>query len=1212
MKIKLLLFVIMMLPMSASAIEIDGIWYNLISNGKIAEVTKRPSGGYSDTIIIIRGTETLNLITSNGSYSGTIEIPSKVTYEGEEYTVTKIGDDAFNCSSKLTSVTIPNGVTSIGNRAFRYCYRLPSITMPNSITTIGNDAFANCMGLTSVTIPESVTSIGSFCFDECTSLSSVSIPDGVVSIEIGTFRNCTGLTSVTIPKNLSSVGTRAFSGCGITSIHLPSTVTSIGSDAFSDCTKLSRVESKMEIPPVIEDNVFSSYTLKEGTLVVPKGATFEYETTKGWKNFAYIVEEGKEENTTFAVSIEKEGTLSSTVEALETSRVENLTIKGRLNGNDIAYLISQKGKVAHLYTLDLKDVTLVASSEPYTSIFYGTNSDGASTETTYYYLSDENYKNKETTGNGLGGVKSTVRYYNNHLAGAFHDMNLRKVVMPSQIKQIGERTFENNTSLEEVWFSENVTVIGGGHPGRNNYAGAFQNCTNLTTIPSLCHVEVIEEGAFKNCASISGDIDLSNVRFVSETAFYGCMGITGVTLSNKLESVGTDAFAACSKLANVIYDKDTDAVFSRTSFLETPWYRNLGNEDGIVYIGKCAMQVSEGTEPRELTLKSGTLSIAHDFYDSNTCGKIRTLNLPQSLKRIGDYAFYVAFDDGNNIETVNFPENLEEIGASAFEHSQRLKNLVIPNSVKKVGDRAFATCDLLEVAEINASNFGEYVFYGCDKLKEVTIGENVETIGNDMFKLSKELAKVTFLTRQNENALEIGNSAFYNCNKLISLELPEGTKSIGENAIVCENLEHITLPNSLKYIAGSGISRCGKITALTIPANVTIAKTGAQGYSGYGIERLTGLKSLTVKSKETYDWHHSSESLEEVLLEEGVEVITKSAFLSCEKLKAIVIPSTVHTIEDYAFLLSGLESLAIPSNINSIGFGSLACESLQTLYVYRNDPLPLSAPFYKNSFYEDELDLNSCILYVPKGSKTKYQNADIWKEFKNIEEFSSETVDIGPVTETEEKSFNQQMNETTDLSNTVIDNTYYNMNAANGDGYDATEQALVLNSTTSSTQMNAVQGAQVGDAAVKDNFCGVIFEVPAGQGTVTVDAKTIGSHVLNVQVGNGAPTKVTKSERGTVDVTYDVAAATYVYLYASTADGSAAPLHRAATAGANSVLLYGYKVTIGSGTGINAITIDKPVDVYTLQGQKVLSGVTTLSGLTKGVYIINGRKVVVK
>lgn len=225
---------------------------------------------------------------------------------------------------------------------------------------------------------------------------------------------------------------------------------------------------------------------------------------------------------------------------------------------------------------------------------------------------------------------------------------------------------------------------------------------------------------------------------------------------------------------------------------------------------------------------------------------------------------------------------------------------------------------------------------------------------------------------------------------------------------------------------------------------------------------------------------------------------------------------------------------------------------------------------------------------------------------------AEQIISIDPIEESVEKSFSKQMDGTTDLSNTVIDNTYFNMNAANGDGYSSTEQALVLNSTTTSTQMHTVQDAQVGDAVVKDNFCGVIFEVPAGQGTITVDAKTIGTHVLNVQVGNGAPTKVTKSERGTVDVTYDVAAATYVYLYASTADGSAAPLHHAATVGANSVLLYGYKVTIGSGTGINAVTIDKPVDVYTLQGQKVLSGVTTLSGLTKGVYIINGRKVVVK
>ena len=250
----------------------------------------------------------------------------------------------------------------------------------------------------------------------------------------------------------------------------------------------------------------------------------------------------------------------------------------------------------------------------------------------------------------------------------------------------------------------------------------------------------------------------------------------------------------------------------------------------------------------------------------------------------------------------------------------------------------------------------------------------------------------------------------------------------------------------------------------------------------------------------------------------------------------------------------------------------------------------ISRPFTGSNF--DDLYLINCNIFDVKESEI----------IQSIE----------PVNESLDLNFVNLLNSDSALSNTVIDNTYYNMDAANGDGYSSMEQALVLNSTTTSTQMHTVQCAQVGDAAVKDNFSGVIFEIPAGQGTITVDAKTIGSHVLNVQVGNGAPTKVTKSERGTVDLTYDVAAATYVYLYASTADGSAAPIHRAATVSANSVLLYGYKVTIGSGTGINAVTIDKPVDVYTLQGQKVRSGVTSLSGLTKGVYIINGRKVVVK
>lgn len=217
-----------------------------------------------------------------------------------------------------------------------------------------------------------------------------------------------------------------------------------------------------------------------------------------------------------------------------------------------------------------------------------------------------------------------------------------------------------------------------------------------------------------------------------------------------------------------------------------------------------------------------------------------------------------------------------------------------------------------------------------------------------------------------------------------------------------------------------------------------------------------------------------------------------------------------------------------------------------------------------------------------------------------------EAVEIVPINETEEKTFSQQVDETTDLQNTVIDNTYFNMDATNGDGYDATEQALVLNSTTSSTQMSAVQGAQVGDAAVRENFSGIIFELLAGQGVITVDAKTIGTHVLNVQIGNGAPTQVKKTERGTVEVEYNVSAPTYVYLYASTESGASARLYRGPSAGANSVLLYGYKVQVG-GTGIGELKNGKMEELkyYDLNGWKVKTP-------RKGVYIINGKKVIVK
>lgn len=139
--------------------------------------------------------------------SGTLVIPSNVTYSRTSYSVTSIDANAFRNCSGLTSVTFPNSVTSIGSNAFWGCSGLTSVTISYSVTSIGSDAFRNCSGLTSVTIPNSVTSIGNYAFSGCSGLASVSIPNSVTSIYQDAFSGCSALTSVTIPNSVTTIVT---------------------------------------------------------------------------------------------------------------------------------------------------------------------------------------------------------------------------------------------------------------------------------------------------------------------------------------------------------------------------------------------------------------------------------------------------------------------------------------------------------------------------------------------------------------------------------------------------------------------------------------------------------------------------------------------------------------------------------------------------------------------------------------------------------------------------------------------------------------------------------------------------------------------------------------------------------------------------------------------------------------------------------------------
>jgi hypothetical protein len=284
----------------ADAVEINGIYYNLIEKAKIAEVMQHPN-----------------------QYTGNVVIPEKVDYNGTSFAVTSIGNYAFRNCYSLTSVTIPNSVTSIGDLAFFNCSGLTSVTIPSSVTSIGIGAFYGCSSLTSVTIQSGVTSIGQGAFYGCSGLTSVTIPSSVTSIGVEAFYICSRLTSVTIQSGVMSIGNSAFYGCsGLTSVTIPSSVTNIGnsafadcsgltsvtigwgvkyiySQAFADCQKLTDVTCLAKTVPSTYSDAFEKSYPEYMTLHVPATSINFYKTSAPWSKFGKFVsiEGGSEPST---------------------------------------------------------------------------------------------------------------------------------------------------------------------------------------------------------------------------------------------------------------------------------------------------------------------------------------------------------------------------------------------------------------------------------------------------------------------------------------------------------------------------------------------------------------------------------------------------------------------------------------------------------------------------------------------------------------------------------------------------------------------------------------------------------------------------------------------------------------------------------------------------------------------------------------------------
>lgn len=203
------------------------------------------------------------------------------------------------------------------------------------------------------------------------------------------------------------------------------------------------------------------------------------------------------------------------------------------------------------------------------------------------------------------------------------------------------------------------------------------------------------------------------------------------------------------------------------------------------------------------------------------------------------------------------------------------------------------------------------------------------------------------------------------------------------------------------------------------------------------------------------------------------------------------------------------------------------------------------------------------------------------------------------------------------LVNTVIGNVYYNIDNWSDQGYyDSSDQSIVVYATTETATVATVASSEDPlTAAAAKGYVGIIYEIPAGQGQIIVDALTSAANDVAIQVGTDeAVTYASTDAAGETTVNYNVAGNTFVYVYATTASSSGAKGNgvRKAPSLSKGIKIYSIKTRTNVVTDIKSITTAGEVtgnatDWYSINGQRI-SGKPN----RKGLYINGGKKLIVK
>ena len=568
-------------------------------------------------------------------------IPETVTYEGDVYTITALGDRCFAGCDRMSGVHLPNSIKLFGNKCFAYCYQLDNFDMPTGLVAIGDSCFCANEFIDKMVLPDGVTSLGRGCFSH------------------------TALKSVTLSRNLAD----------------------LYDDVFVDCPRLQDVYCRAEkAPGVTRTGKDVGIDFYLANIHVPEDSEASYEADEWWKGF-FVYEQTasgdmkyllRRDLKTAQVFSYNSGVSSVTIPAavpfegedypVTSLRAECFKGCGSLTSVTLPAGVTTLGESCFSDCGSLKSVTLP---------------DGLTSLGNYCF-----YDCRSLTGITLPASLTSMGY------GCFSGCSsLWKVTVPDGVTLLGDKCFYGCTNLTYVTLPDGLASLGG---------NCFSS-SRLRSVVLPDGITTLGSGCFSNCSNL-WDVTLSrNLATMSDDTFDGCYYLTDVYCrAEKAPHVSKScrSYSIAFYDAKLHVPEGSDASYQSDDWWNG-FYGNVSSpfRSGWTYTfdqqTMTARLVSvRSCQSKEVVPNSVTYRGEDYVVKSlgNYCFKgfkgLTGITLPDGLASMG----VSCFEGCVGLTSVTLPEGVTSLNNSCFKGCSGLTSVTLPAGLTSLGNSCFYGC----------------------------------------------------------------------------------------------------------------------------------------------------------------------------------------------------------------------------------------------------------------------------------------------------------------------------------------------------------------------------------------------------------------------------------------------------------------------------------------------------------------------------------------